>query len=80
KPWVRAELGGFFSSFRVVSGIVTPGLAWFVLTVAPIPGLFAAMGVLFGGMWMLAGRLHPKLGIPPARRHPRARGATDLAA
>jgi len=80
KPSERAEMAGIYSSFRDVSGIVTPGLAWIVLTVAPIPGLFAAMGMLFGGVWMLAGRLHPKLGLPPGRRHPRPGGARDLAA
>jgi ACDE family multidrug resistance protein len=80
KPSERAEMAGIYSSFRDVSGIVTPGVAWLVLTVAPIPGIFAAMGVLFGGVWMLAGRLHPKLGVPLARRHPRAAAGRDVAA
>ena len=39
--------------------------------VAPLPGLFAAMGVLLLGNWLLAGVLHPMLGQPGARRHPR---------
>jgi len=45
-----------------VSGIFTPGLAWAVLLVAPLPWLFAAMGVSLGACWALAGRLHPRLG------------------
>ena len=66
KPSERTEMAAVYSSFRDVSGIFTPGLAWAVLLVAPLPWLFAAMGVALAGCWGLAARLHPRLGT--ARR------------
>ncbi|MFN3936173.1 MAG: MFS transporter [Gemmobacter sp.] len=69
KPSERVEMAAVYSSFRDVSGIVTPGLAWLVLLVAPLPWLFAAMGAVLAGCWALAGTLNPRLG---ARRVPQA--------
>lgn len=62
KPSERTEMAAVYSSFRDVSGIFTPGLAWAVLLVAPLPWLFAAMGVALGACWGLAGQLHHRLG------------------
>lgn len=62
KPSERTEMSAIYSSFRDVSGILTPGAAWLVLTVAPLAGIFAAGGVALLGAWVLAGRLHPRLG------------------
>lgn len=62
KPSERTEMAAVYSSFRDVSGIVTPGLAWVVLLVAPLPMLFAVMGGLLLGCWALAGRLPRRLG------------------
>ncbi|MDO9525218.1 MAG: MFS transporter [Gemmobacter sp.] len=62
KPSERTEMAAVYSSFRDVSGIFTPGLAWAVLLIAPLPMLFAAMGAALFGCWALAGRLHPRLG------------------
>ncbi|MGL5012491.1 MAG: MFS transporter, partial [Paracoccaceae bacterium] len=62
KPSERTEMSAVYSSFRDVSGIVTPGVAFLVLLVAPLPAIFAAAA---GGMalaWATAGRLHPRLG------------------
>ena len=62
KPSERTEMSAVYSSFRDVSGIVTPGVAFVVLLVAPLPAIFAAFA---GGMalaWGIAGRLHPRLG------------------
>jgi hypothetical protein len=73
KPSERAEMAGIYSSFRDVSAIVTPGIAWLVLLVLPLPAMFGAMGGLLAATWALAGRLHPMLGQPAARRHPRKR-------
>ncbi|MFN6978758.1 MAG: MFS transporter, partial [Gemmobacter sp.] len=39
KPSERTEMAAVYSSFRDVSGIVTPGLAWLILLVAPLPAL-----------------------------------------
>jgi hypothetical protein len=64
KPSERTEMAAVYSSFRDVSGLVTPGLAWAVLLVAPLPALFAATGVLLGGCWLLAGTLPRRLGTP----------------
>lgn len=67
RPFERTEMAVVYSSFRDVSGIVTPGAVRLVLTVAPLPGVFAATAaaLLFG--WALAGRLHPRLGVRRAR-------------
>jgi hypothetical protein len=69
KPSERTEMSAVYSSFRDVSGIATPGLAWLVLLVAPLSGIFAAAGVASLIAWRLAGKLHPRLG--------RARPAPD---
>jgi hypothetical protein len=64
KPSERTEMAAVYSSFRDVSGIVTPGLAWGVLLVAPLPVLFAAMGALLAGCWALSASLPARLGVP----------------
>jgi hypothetical protein len=63
KPSERTEMAAIYSSFRDVSGILTPGVAWLVLMVAPLPGIFAAAGVALLSASALAGRLHPRLGV-----------------
>jgi hypothetical protein len=62
KPSERTEMSAIYASFRDVSGILTPGAAWLVLLVAPLPGIFAVTGVGLIGCWHLARRLHPRLG------------------
>jgi hypothetical protein len=68
KPSQRTEMSAVYSSFRDVSGIVTPGIAWLVLQFSPVVGVFAAGGVVLLVAWYIAGRLHPELGIPGAQR------------
>ena len=68
KPSERTEMAAVYSSFRDVSGILTPGIGALVLLVAPIQGIFAAVALGLGAMFVLAGRLHPMLGVEPARR------------
>lgn len=63
KPSERTEMSAVYSSFRDVSSIVTPGLAWLVLWVAPLPGIFVAAGLGLLASWMVAGQLHPRLGV-----------------
>lgn len=63
KPSERAEMAAVYSSFRDVSGILTPGAAYLVLLVFPLSGIFAASGAAFALAWGLAGNLHPRLGI-----------------
>ena len=68
KPSERTEMSAVYSSFRDVSGIVTPGAAWLVLFVAPLPAIFLAAGVGLLSAWAIAGRLHPRLGtLRPSR-------------
>jgi len=67
RPSERTEMSAAYSSFRDVSGVLTPGVAWLVLLAVPLSGVFAAAAVgLFAG-WTLAGYLHPRLGT---RRQP----------
>lgn len=62
KPSERTEMAAVYSSFRDVSGILTPGAAWLVLLVAPVSGVFAACGAGLLAAWIVAGRMHPRLG------------------
>lgn len=62
KPSQRTEMSAIYSSYRDVSGIITPGIAWLVLFVAPLSGIFAASGAGLLVAWTIAGRLHPRLG------------------
>ncbi|MEY4698089.1 MAG: hypothetical protein RIT14_2517 [Pseudomonadota bacterium] len=62
KPSERTEMSAVYSSFRDVSGIMTPGVAWLVLLVAPLQGIFAVAGAGLLGAYAVAGRLHPRLG------------------
>ena len=63
KPSERVEMAAVYSSFRDVSGILTPGVAWLVLLAAPIAGVFVASGLGFATAWSIAGKLHPRLGV-----------------
>lgn len=63
KPSERTEMSAVYSSFRDVSGILTPGAAWLVLFIAPLPGIFAFAGAGFLICWGVAGSLHPRLGV-----------------
>lgn len=63
KPSERTEMSAVYSSFRDVSGILTPGVAWLVLLVAPIQGVFAVAGGAMLGAYAVAGRLNPRLGV-----------------
>ncbi|WP_170546625.1 MFS transporter [Ruegeria arenilitoris] len=62
KPSERTEMSAIYASFRDVSGIITPGAAWLVLLVAPLSGVFAAGGAGLLWTWVLARKLHPRLG------------------
>ena len=62
KPSERTEMSAIYSSYRDVSGIATPGVAWLVLLVAPISGIFLASGIASLIAFAIAGRLHPRLG------------------
>ena len=62
KPSERTEMSTIYSSYRDVSGILTPGLAWGVLLVAPLSGVFLLSGVAMAAAYLVAGSVHPRLG------------------
>jgi len=62
KPSERTEMSAIYSSFRDVSSIVTPGMAWAVLAVAPTAAIFAVTASFMGGAFAIARTLHPRLG------------------
>jgi predicted MFS family arabinose efflux permease len=68
KPSERTEMSAVYSSFRDVSGIVSPAIAWVVLQFAPVVGVFAVGALILLAAWFLAGQLHPELGVPGAER------------
>ena len=68
KPSERTEMSAVYSSFRDVSGILTPGAAWLVLLVAPLPGIFLAAGFGLFIAYLTAGRLPHRLGVPRPSR------------
>lgn len=68
RPSERTEMSAVYSSFRDVSGILTPGVAWAVLLVAPVPAIFGVAALAFGASFLVAGALHPRLGAPRPSR------------
>lgn len=74
KPSQRTEMSAMYSSFRDVSGILTPGAAWVVLQFSPLAGVFAMAGAALLAAWVLAARMHPELGVSGARRVRRSSG------
>ncbi|WP_340108848.1 MFS transporter [Pikeienuella sp. HZG-20] len=65
RPHERTEMAVIYSSFRDVSGIVTPGAVRLVLAVAPLAAVFATAAAALFIAWSVAGRLHPRLGVSP---------------
>lgn len=71
KPSERTDMAAVYSSFRDVGSILTPGAAWLVLLVAPLPGVFAVSGLTMLVGWAISSRLHPRLGEPRKSRRDR---------
>ncbi|MEX0301168.1 MAG: MFS transporter, partial [Leisingera sp.] len=63
KPSERTEMSAVYSSYRDISGILTPGAAWLVLLAAPVAGIFTAGAIAAAAAAWLAGKLHPRLGV-----------------
>ena len=62
RPSQRTEMAAVYSTYRDVSGVLTPGTASLLLIVAPLHFMFSLTAIsLFGCAW-LATRLHPGLG------------------
>lgn len=63
RPSERTEMSAIYSSYRDVSGITTPGVAWVILLFAPISTIFVVCGAGLIATWVLANKLHPRLGM-----------------
>lgn len=63
KPSERTEMSAIYSGYRDVSGILSPGVAWLVLLIAPLSGVFAVAGAGLIAAGVVAGKLHPRLGM-----------------
>ncbi|AKI01170.1 Major Facilitator Superfamily transporter [Hoeflea sp. IMCC20628] len=66
KPSERTEMAAVYSTYRDVASVGSPAFARLVLVVAPVQGVFAAIGVVLIGCALIARRTHPGLG---KRRH-----------
>jgi hypothetical protein len=67
RPAERTEMSAVYSSFRDVSGIATPGIAWAVLLFAPVTGVFAACAAGLASAAAIGTQLHPRLGAAIVR-------------
>jgi hypothetical protein len=76
KAFERTEMSAVYSIYRDISGIITPGAAWLVLLFSPISGIFAAAGASLFAAWVLAGRLHPRLGTARVVAEPKENTAS----
>ena len=69
KPSERTEMSAVYASYRDVSGIATPGVAWVVLLMFPLAGVFAAASAGLLGAWLLSNGLHARLGQSGSGRY-----------
>ena len=70
KPSERTEMSAVYSTFRDVSGVVTPAVARIVLAAAPLVAVFAVTGAGLAACGWLAFKLHRRLGgrrVAPAQ-------------
>lgn len=63
RPSQRTEMAAIYSTYRDVSSVVTPGSASLVLMFAPLKTVFAVTAASLFVCALLAGRLHPRLGL-----------------
>ena len=61
-------MSAIHGTVRDVSNLLTPGVVWLVLLVGPMPAVFAAGGAGLLAAWLVAGRMHPNLGVPVRER------------
>lgn len=62
RPSERTEMSAVYSTYRDVSGVITPGAASLLLIVAPLHAMFSLTAVSLFGCAYLATKLHPRLG------------------
>ena len=61
-PSERTEMSAVYSTYRDVSGVLTPGVASLLLIVAPLQMVFAVTAISLFGCSYLTTKLHPRLG------------------
>jgi len=62
RPSERTEMSAVYSTYRDVSGVITPGSASLLLIFAPLQMMFGLTAVSLFACSYLAGKLHPRLG------------------
>ncbi|MDH3633587.1 MAG: MFS transporter [Gammaproteobacteria bacterium] len=63
RPSQRTEMSAVYSTYRDVSGVITPGAASLVLMFAPLKAIFGLTAAGFFGCAFIASKLHPRLGM-----------------
>jgi uncharacterized membrane protein len=64
RPHERTEMSAVYASYRDGSGILTPGIARGILAIGPLPLVFGAAALGLAACFLIAGKLHPRLGQP----------------
>ena len=62
RPSERTEMSAVYSTYRDVSGVITPGAASLLLIFAPLHAMFSLTAASLFGCTYLATKLHPRLG------------------
>jgi len=62
RPAERTEMSAVYSTYRDVSGVLTPGAASLLLIVAPLQMMFGLTAISLIACTYLATKLHPRLG------------------
>ncbi len=62
RPSDRTEMAAVYSTYRDVSGVLTPGTASLLLIVAPLHFMFGLTAISLLGCAWLGTKLHPRLG------------------
>ena len=63
RPSQRTEMSAVYSTYRDVSSVITPGVASLLLLFAPLKALFGVTALSFYACVLIAGKLHPRLGV-----------------
>lgn len=67
RPSERTEMSAVYSTYRDVSGVVTPGAASLLLIFLPLKMMFGLTAIGLFSCTLLATRLHPRLGTKRPR-------------
>lgn len=62
RPSERTEMSAVYSTYRDVSGVITPGAASLLLIVAPLQMMFGLTAISLFACTYLSRKLHPRLG------------------